>query len=249
MKGLQGIIIAASLGIIGAICNWFYISRQADNYSRVSFVATKSGTSLKSGDRFKAEHFSKLEIPQNQLGNLDAVAVRWRDLDAVLGMFAIKRYEGSEILLAQDLKTPARKDLNKLIGKDELVMWLPVDSRTFNPMHVNPGDQVSFKVSRFTVGSPSKLNGSDGIGVEVAPVGAGDEIIGPFRVLALGNRKGRRDVQQAAGVSAGAENVIAIAIKKRGNELELKAQRISEVLHVTNFRGIQLLLHPALKEE
>ena len=29
MKGLQGMIVAAGLGIIGAICNWFYISQQA----------------------------------------------------------------------------------------------------------------------------------------------------------------------------------------------------------------------------
>lgn len=247
MKGLQGIVIAAALGIIGAVCNWFYISRQADNYERVSFVAISPGTQLKAGDRFKKEHFTKVDIPRNQVGNLDVTAVKWRDLAAVTHMFATRSYDGSEILLQQDLKTPARQDLNKLIGKDEMVMWLSVDSRTFNPMHVNPGDRVSFKVPRFAVKNSSSINGSDGNGAEAANSGP-DELIGPFLIVSLGDRRGRREIQKAAGKSVGAENVIGIAVKKRGNGLEPKAQRLSDILQLTNFRGIQLLLHPALED-
>ena len=29
MRGVQGMMIAAGLGVVGAICNWFYISQQA----------------------------------------------------------------------------------------------------------------------------------------------------------------------------------------------------------------------------
>ncbi len=243
MKGLQGIVIAAALGIVGAVCNWFYIAKQADNYARVGFVAVAPGTQIKLGDRFTREDFVKIDIPQNQLGNLDITAVKWRDLDAVTGLAAIRSYNGSEILLQQDLKTPAKEDLNKMIGKNERVMWLPVDSRTFNPAHVNPGDLVSFKVSRFTGRSPTSASNTQPAN------SANDEIIGPFRILALGNRKGRREIQRAAGQPTGSENVVAISVEVRNSQLEPKAKRISEILQLTNFQGIQVLLHPASDEK
>ena len=239
MKGIQGLAIALALGITGAVCNWLYIAQQAQNYERVAFLAVDNGTQVDAGDKFTKDHFMKVDIPKKDLGNLENTAVKWSDLILVVGQPATKDYSGGEIILNQDLRTPAKEDLNKLIGKDERVMWLPVDARAFNPQHVNPGDQVSFKVPGFLRQNPASANGASG------STPAGDEIIGPFRILALGNRKGRREIRKAAGLSSGSENVIAISVEVRGTQLEPKAQRISEVLQLTNFQGVQVLLHPA----
>lgn len=242
MKGMQGILIAAMFGIVGAVCNWFYIVQQADKYERESFIAIDPTAEINLGDRFKREHFQKVEIPKNHLGNLETTAVKWIDLDAVEGLAATRAYFGSEILMHQDLESPAKKELNSMIGKDERVMWLPADSRTFNASHVNPGDEVSFRIPRFA--RPAAPDGGLEDNLEPGQVEP-EEIIGPFRILALGNRKGRKDIRKAAGLSSGAENVIAISVAVRGSQLEPKAQRISEILQLTNFQGVQILLHPA----
>ncbi|MCA9113643.1 MAG: hypothetical protein KDA79_01060 [Planctomycetaceae bacterium] len=237
MKGVQGIVIAVALGLTGAFCNWFYVSRQAGEYERVRFVAVSADAQINMGDRFKESHFATVEIPRANVGNLSRTAVLWRDLPTVINMRATRAYRGGEILLQQDLKTPARQDLASRIGRDERVMWLPVDQRTFDAAHVNPGDLVSFQVPALLNGSPVPAGSSAG--------GSGYEIIGPFRILALGNRMGTREVQRAAGGSRNnSENRLAVSVRVDGNRLESKAERISEVLRVTNFQGVQVLLHP-----
>jgi len=243
MKGMQGLFIAACLGIIGAVCNWFYLMRLADKTERIAFVGIKSDVNVSAGQKFKASDFMMVEIPLNRLGNLDKAAVRWAAVESVKGFPANKEYFGGELLLQQELKTPAKEDLNKMIISGERVIWLPVDSRTFNPAHVNPGDLVSFRVPD-VVARPALANATE-------PGAAVSEIIGPFRILALGNRKGRREISRAAGVAVGAENVIAISVKTTDNETKLDAmgQRLSEVLQKTNFQGVQLMLHPSDEED
>ena len=239
MKGMQGLFIAACLGIIGAVCNWFYLMRLADKTERVAFVGVKSEVNISAGQKFKESDFMKVEIPMNRLGNLEKTAVRWEAVDSVKGFPSNKDYLGGELLLQQELRTPAKADLNKMINDSQRVIWLPVDSRTFNPAHVNPGDLVSFRVPDI-VAKPALANATD-------PNTGVSEIIGPFRILALGNRKGRREISRAAGVAVGAENVIAIAVETsdKGTKLDAMGQRLSEVLQKTNFQGVQLMLHPA----
>ncbi len=242
MKGVTGLIIALTLAISGGICNWMYIARQADGYERVSFVKVDADQ-IRVGDRFKREHFGKVDIPKNNLGNLETVAVKWIDLSTVINRVASKNYVRDQIILQDDLTTPASGDLNKKIGPDERVMWLPVDPRGFNPQHVNPGDMVSFRVPKLLTGGPTPVASDEG------DEPASDEIIGPFRILALGNRKGDPQIGKAYGQRFGSENVLAISVKVRGTSLEPRAQRILDVLATTNFKGVQVLLHPSTKSE
>ena len=242
MKGVTGLIIALTLAIAGGVCNWMYIARQAENYERVAFVKV-GDERIRAGDKFKRDHFEKVEIPKNLLGNLETVAVKWIDLTTVVNRVATKDYVTDQIILQSDLTTPAATDLNKKIGPDELVMWLPVDPRAFMSQHVNPGDMVSFRVPRLLTSGPTPVTSEDDDG----PVS--DEIIGPFRILALGNRKGDPAVAKAYGQRSGSENVLAISVKKRDTSLEPRAQRIADILATTSFKGVQVLLHPSTETE
>ena len=94
MRGLPGLIIAAGLGIVGAICNWFYLSRQASQMEKVSFVAVKSAAQLNLGDQFKESDLIQVDIPRDNLGNLNEVAVPWKNVRTVVGMAATKAYRG-----------------------------------------------------------------------------------------------------------------------------------------------------------
>lgn len=240
MKGVTGIVIAAILASAGGICNWLYIKNQADQYTRIGFVAVDV-EQIKTGDKLKQEHFIKVDIPEKNLGNIETVAVKWIDLQTIVGQVATRTYARHQLVLHEDLRTPPSKPLNEMIGPNEIVLWLPVDPRSFNPAHVNPGDMVSFRFPKQFTNAPT-LAGQQPANDEVLPQ---DEVIGPFRILALGDRRGSTEVAKAAGQRTGAENVIAVGVEMRGAGLEPKAARISELLALTNFKGVQVLLHAA----
>jgi len=242
MKGVPGLIIAATLGVAGGICNWLYIARQAEDYEKESFV--KIGVDrIQAGEEFTRGDFDKVEIPQRNLGNLDKIAIRWEDLSTIIGQTAVKNYVSNQLVLQEDLRTPPHEDLNHKIGPNEVATWVPVDPRSFNPQHVNPGDMVSFRVPASLGVRPSPAG--QPVGAQPQAQSGGGEIIGPFRILALGNRMGSPEAARAAGQRFGSENIITVSVEVRDGELEPKAQRLFEIRARTNFKGVQVLLHPA----
>jgi len=242
MKGTQGLLIAAGLGIAGAICNWFYISQQARHYEAVSFVAIRSDAQLNLGDVFKPEHLMKVNVPAARVGDLRAVAVLWSARATVEGDTAKRSYHGGEILLRQDLKSAAKRDLSSLLGENEAVRWVPVDPRSFVPDYVNPGDRVSF-----IVGGPGISRSGTSSASGRLPA-AGSETVGPFEILALGSRLGRRDYLKAEGGSVGQQSLIAIRVKLTGGRLDDKATRLFDLLRRAGDRGAKVMLLSAKKK-
>ena len=81
--------------------------------------------------------------------------------------------------------------------------------------------------------------------VSSAPPAEGPtEIIGPFKILALGNRLGKTEVMKAAKIPQVQENVIMVSVKVVDNELEPKAQKLWGLLQVTGSQQMGILLHP-----
>ena len=188
MKGAQGIMIAVAMGVVGFVCNWLYLEREASRVELVSFVGVSQPADVKRGDVIQSDDLVPISMPKSHESQLAQVAVLWDQRDLVIGQKAARDLAVSgaaELVMHRDLTTPAIKDINELIADNERVMWLPVDSRTFNPQHVDPGDQVSFRIPEFGKGASRSQ-----------PTEAGGKILGPFRILALGNRKGRRAVRR-----------------------------------------------------
>jgi hypothetical protein len=236
MKGAQGIMIAVALGVVGFVCNWLYLESQARGDQMVEFVGVTKDARVNGGVVFQEEHLTPIPVPRKHQGQLKELAYLWKDRNLVIGRKAIRTMGGlgTELVLEKDLETPSAQAINEQIAENERVMWLPVDSRTFLPQHVDPGDQVSFRIPEFGSGAGSNR-----------PTTGSGQIIGPFRILALGSRKGRRDVRRAAGLASGAENVIAIAVRieDSGDRLEARAETLAGILAVNNFQGVQVLLH------
>jgi len=238
MKGTLGIVIAVGLGVIGFLCNWLYLDGQNQATRTVSFVGIAKEARVNRGHRFEEEDLTEIKVPTRLATRLREVAVLWDERGVAIGQRATREFGtlGTELLTHRDLETPTTRNLNEQIADNERVMWLPVDSRSFNPQHVNPGDEVSFRIPGFADTSGSKQKTAGGAG----------EIIGPFKILALGDRKGRRDIRLAAGLPTGAENRIAIAVKTvpLTGKLEVSAQKLANALAENDFKGVQLLLHP-----
>jgi hypothetical protein len=243
MKGVPGLLIAVGLGIAGAFCNWLYLAAKGHDLDMVDFIGISENAKINPGDKFNETQFIKISIPANAVGNLDKDAFLWSNIPTVVGVAATKSYSPGEILLRQDVRTPPEMDIKRQLAADERVKWIPVDTRTFVPALVNAGDNVSFIVPRLTTAGPPPPSDADDDGDKRPP--RSTETIGPFRILALGNRLGSQEVLRASGMTASQESTMAIAVKFVNGEFDEKAQRLIDLLFLTNFQQVQVILHPS----
>lgn len=239
MKGIQGLLLSLGLGLAGAVCNWMYLERLAGKEARVSFIAIKADAQINIGDTLREDQLVRIDIPSSAIGNLDQVAPRWGDRMLVVGWPSNRSYRGGELVLQQDIRTPAAKDLNEKIGKNEVALWIPVDMRTFNSARVNPDDEISFLLPK--QGGPTMAPVAEGT---TAAVASSSDIVGPFRILEIGNRTGRPEVQRASGVRQTIDSSITIVAKLENGHLDAKTERITEYMRSSKSQGLQAILHP-----
>lgn len=229
MKGMQGIVIASALAIVGAVCNWFYIMQQARDLERDGFIAISADASVQLGTKFEEKHFMKVSIPKNNLGNIEQVAVPWSNMEAVLGDRAPRLYEPGELLLRHDLMHPPVEPINEQLGPEETLETILVDPNGFNSSLINPHDWVSF--SFVTAGS------EDGVAANQL------EVVGPFEVLSLGNRRGRIDLLKAKGRSAGQENLIGIRVLYENGRMKAEYERLFKLYRLAPKASVHVVLH------
>jgi len=246
MKGVMGLLTAVALGVVGALCNFVYLAQKARDLEHIDFIGIADEVQINPGDKFKESDLIPISIPRPSVGNLEKAAVLYADWRTVVGMAATRSYIPGEIILRQDLRTPPPLDIKKLLGENESVMWIPVDTRTFVPSLVNPGDLVSFSIPKqVTPALPPPVEGQEPLAPRPQTQRGAIDTLGPFRILALGNRMGSSEVLRAAGQNAQQENVMAIAVEIRNGVLSDAGQKLSDLLRVTNFQQVQVFLHSA----
>ncbi|HZZ73395.1 MAG TPA: hypothetical protein VFE24_14165 [Pirellulales bacterium] len=238
MKTNLAVLIAIVMGVAGGILNLIYLRDASSSMEEVSFLAIKPGLTVRAGELFKEDHFAKLSIPKNSVGLLGATAEPWASLGAVINTRANRNYDGGEVILHQDIKTPPT-ELKP--GPNEQELWVPVDTRSFVPSLLNPGEYVSFLVPTAALNgaAPAKekekekeSNPDEDAGPSPAALAeqTGIEVIGPFRVLAVGNRLGSYDVWKGHNLSQQQENVLTVAVKTEGGQLDPKARKLWKLL-------------------
>jgi hypothetical protein len=252
MKGIYGLILAIGLGFVGFTLNWVYLTKRASQEETVAFVGVKTGKIVNRGDVFHEEDLIPVPIPRSQIGNLKDFAVAYSAKQSVVGQPAWRTLVGQCILLNDDLKTPP-KELHLEDGED--AMWIPVDTRTFVPSLVVPGDMVSFMVVRPLVptpavrGRPAMPDGNNPTddkddGEDKNKQAGSMETIGKFKILAVGNRLGTSEVMRAAKLPQLQENVLTIRVSDHVTGERGRAEQLYKLLQATNFRQVGVLLHP-----
>jgi Flp pilus assembly protein CpaB len=245
MKGMPGLAIACLLGLLAAGLNWFYLDRKSREFQKVSFVSVAPETQIHVGETFTAAHFAEMPVPEVAARKLEAVAVLWKDLDTVVGMNAVRDFSEQELLLRKDLETPPAE---LELAPNERAMWIPVDQKNFVASLVVPGDEVDFLLP--TARRPAPVVASDGAPsptVASLPAAGHTEIVGPFKVLSIGNRLGKTNVLNASRVPQLQENIITVRVKMNGTSLDADSQRLLDALQNTNYREVGLLLRPRKK--
>lgn len=232
MKGLPGLLIALGLAVTGGLCNWFYITSKTRDLDLVEFIAVREG-GVKAGQPFQESHFKPISVPRTVALRLQEAAPPFTSLPTVVGTTAYRDFREGEIVLWQDLETPPISDLRNELAPDEEAISVTVDSRGFVPSHFSAGQEISFIVSQSS-GLPNRGSG------ETGPV----EKIGPFFVLALGNRRGSFDRERFGGRGAMQENVITIRVKKAGeNAFDPKVEQLLSRLRLTGNQALGVVMH------
>ncbi len=245
MKGNIALPIAAGLALAGAALNWIYLSTKAQQLEKIQFLCVAPGATIRPGDRFTGDKLAPLAIPKNNVSeNLAKEAIQYKDIDTVEGMTAVRLHREGEIILRQDLKTPPP---TLALNKDkEVAIFIPVDTRTFIPSLVSAGDLVSFIVGGVPTPAalPDQDGGEENGGVPAMPSVPGNaELIGPFKVLSLGNRLGSAEVFKASGLPQMQENVMTISASVEGGQLDPKAAKLWKLLQANGFRQVGVVLH------
>jgi len=270
MKGIHGLIVALGLGLTGALCNWVYLNNKSKEVDVVHFVGIAPSATISRGEPISESDVMPVPIPKNAVGNLNDFAVRYEAVQSVIGRNVCRTIAGGSLLWSVDVKTPPLQLVfGQTTGKGESRergMWIPVDTRTFVASLVMPGDLVSFIVPRALPGVPTRAGPAapaSGAAAtadaaegdlkptpmpEASPGARPSEIIGPFKILSLGNRLGSPDVLRAARIPQTHENVLTISVTVDDSQrLEPKAQRLWDLLLATNFQQVGILLHPRKK--
>lgn len=235
MKGVPGLLIALGLAIAGALCNWFYMAQKSRELDLVQFVAVADG-GIREGDVIQAGQLIPVSIPLRYAQRLKEAAPPYADVATIVGMVAYRDFMEGEIMLTQDLRTPPGNDLKRDLGANEVAIWINVDSRGFVPQFLSGGDEVSFIVP--AAGARTSPVSEPGQAVQST------EVIGPFYILALGNRRGSSERARVVGQSSSAENVLAIRVKKISDtQLEDKAQLLLSRLKFSGNQALGLVMH------
>jgi hypothetical protein len=253
MKGIQGLILAIGLGIAGAMFNWAYLMNRTSEKVNVYFIGVKPNVTLNSGDPIKAEHIEPVGLPKDAVGNLKDFAVFYdpqysTEMQSVVNQKVSRVIMGGRLLMKEDLKTPPSE---LRLEPDETGMFVPIDTRSIIPSLIVPGDQVMFYVSKNVPGlpTPARPAGSSFDEPVSDPANMGEtspsppspvEPIGPFKVLAIGNRLGSVEVMKSARIPQLQENVMMIGIKPKD---EQKARFLQSRLDATNYRQVGVRLH------
>jgi hypothetical protein len=241
MKGFQGLVLAIGFGIVAALCNYFYLASKLPEAEMVGFVGIKEDADVSRGDVLRDAHLVRVDVPQRHVGNLMDFAVPYTSYASAVGSPVWRDLQGGSLLLRDDFTTP-RADLN--LGPREALVWIPVNTQAMVPSLIEPGDLVSFLVSRsrFAPTMPSENGMLPNPGMAPAVSGP-TETIGPFKILSLGSRLGSSEVFQSARRPTRQENVVGILVEldEGGNPIPL-AQKLIDLLDATNNRPVGVML-------
>lgn len=252
MKGAAGIVVALLLGLLGASLNYVYLDNKTRHVKTVSFIGLRDEARLRPGDPLKEEDLEEVRIPEMHVGNLKKYVYLWQDLETVKGIRAIRPYQGGELLRREDYRTPPPE---LKLAKGQLLVWVPVDNRSFVPDLVNPGDKVTFTVPTLRGPTPAvrPAAGDDPANPGESPVAPrveapNLELVGPFVIAAVGSRLGSSEVSKAVIGRSVNDFELGIFVKNEGTDsdprMEAKALRLIELSRRVGNQGVGIVLHP-----
>lgn len=210
MKGIQGLVVAGLLGLLAAGLNWIYLESHTRAMVGDRFIGI--GQPLKLGEVIQEQHLEPVEIPARYAEKLKHYVFLYQDLPTAVGIRATRDYEGGELLLRQDYRTPPPE---LVLRPGEKLVWVPVNGNTFVPELVNPGDRIEFVVLASESAAADFSGASlDDESLLPAEQPRATQSIGPFRVASLGSRLASIDLARGNRLAGSEERLVGIVVKE-----------------------------------
>jgi len=249
MKGIQGLVVAAILGGLAVVLNYIYLHNKTKDVKSETFLGIADDVTIKKGDKFKDSHFTAVNIPITQNAReLKDFVYTYAEKNTLLTIETTRRYSPGDLVYRSDFRTEPDE---LALEEGQRLIWVPVNSQSFVPDLVDPGDQISFIFPKPLVAAarPPSLPPND-TGIP-APAGApatsrsdGEMIVlGPFTVGSLGRRLG--SVNTANRGRNAQERQVGVVVQSEGtNQLEREAMRLLEFINSGSVRSVSVMLHP-----
>lgn len=249
MKGIYGLGVALALGLAGALVNFTYLNAKLKDVEKWHYIGVKKDKNVPRGAILREDDLEVIELPQAWVGSLDDVADRWEVRNTVVvGKPAVRTLSGPRLLLRDDYRTAPNEIL--ALAKGETARFVSVDPRSFVPSLLVPGAEVKFLVPAVIGPTPAALplEATPGGDPPLEPVssqpkrltGETDDAIGPFTVLAIGNRLASPEVWKAHRMPQMQENVLTIRVNTADASEVERANRLFKRLQAIEFRPVSL---------
>jgi hypothetical protein len=228
MKGIQGLIIAIVLGVLGALVNLYYLTKGRDT-KFVHFIGVRDGAKISVGQPFAGEQLESVAIPSEHAGDLRKYAIPHSEIDSVVGWKSRRAFDGQrgQLLLRTDVRTPT--ELLNLKENQAAISVLVNPATTISSQIIPEVTPVSFylPVDRTAVGGSGAW-----------------EWYGPFEVLAVGGRLGRT---ADSGRRSGAQqkpNVLTLRVWFKEGRIDAKIAELKDYLRRTANEPLDVMIHP-----
>lgn len=220
---MQGIIIAAGMGVLGVVCNWFYISQKAADFDKVGYIYIRAG--VNQGKIIKEDNLGVIKIPKAYQGSIGKLGVLERDKQTVVGQMATRNYTEDTFLLRSDLDKKAVRSLKEKLLPNHELHTVAVGSR-FIPDNFNPGDYVYFYPPLGTEKDYEKM----------------DKLrAGPFKIQAIGTRQSTYKIGSRGRSSQ--ENLLTVWLKRDANNVyDGKSRKFRILSSKYGTQGLDLVL-------
>lgn len=239
MKGMQGLIVAGLLGVLAVALNWIYLNgKTKDKGDYVKFLAVKSGVKIAPGQIIRDDQLQAVGVPKDYAERLKETAYLYEERATVVGITATVEYQAGDLLCRQDYRTPPAE---LKLTPDEMLIWIPVNSSSFVPELVNPGDRINFIVPVYE-DRPVPAAGDGSVAAVPARHLVETKSIGPFRVGSLGSRLASRDVARAHRLSTSQERLIGIVISEKDEREKVYLADLQKYALSRDYRDIGVAL-------
>jgi hypothetical protein len=238
MKGMQGLLVAGLLGLLGVALNWIYLQGKTKDVASLRFLGIRADGGIQPGEIIREDQLEAVPIPERHAGNLKDYVYLYEERGTVVGITATRSYAAGDLLFRQDYRTPPAQ---LKLGPDEKLIWIPVNSSSFVPELIDPGDRIEFIIPIYQ-NQPLPPAGEDNVAAVPVQRVVRTETIGPFRVGSLGSRLASREVARGNRLSPSQERLIGIMVNQKDDRERDNAANLQGRILAGDYRDVGVAL-------
>ena len=201
MKTLGKLLIPLGLGVLAFVFNWMAVQPQLGR----NFVSVRDDVPL--DKPLTASQLVPFKVVGDDFAHLKKTFVPWEERTAVVGLPVRREMKGGDLVFWQDVRYPSADFLHEA---DEIPLHISLEGVDYEPSLLKVGNQIGLVIQ-------AEAERKDPSAVESANVPdelkAKFDVIGPFRVLSVGERTLESPGDNNDDTKKGNTHIVTLAVK------------------------------------